>query len=312
MNHSNECVLSGLDGSNPLAFLTALGTLRTLSKEANSVTLSWRRDGKWTPVLHFGHRLERDEFISVLHSQLTGRENQLEFNQLGKDLTVAADEFRRFACSAARQGRTCDRATADFAAAFGCEITTNDNGIIQDTALRTMAGAGHQHFLGFMRNIIQATKPEHLQKTLFEQWRYDDPVQNLTLRWDPIDDVRYALRWRNPSGDPSRKGSGSVLGANRLAIEALPLIVTAPVGSRLRTTGFRGTKSSNTFWTWPIWEPPLSLDSVRSVLALRQLQGEELNQATRIELNELGIVDVFRSQRLTIGKVRNFAPARAI
>jgi hypothetical protein len=140
-----------------------------------------------------------------------------------------------------------------------------------------MAGAGHQHFLGFMRNIIATTTAEHLRKTLFDPWRYDDPVQNATLRWDPADDSRYALQWRNPSGDPSRRSSGSMLGANRLAIEGLPLLPTSPQSFGLATTGFRGRKSSDTFWTWPVWSIPLDLHTVRSLLAHSELQADQPN-----------------------------------
>src|SRR5947209_20011034 len=115
-----------------------------------------------------------------------------------------------------------------------------------------MSGAGHQHFLEFMKWIVERTGPDHLEKTLFRPWRYDDPVQNQTLRWDPADDVRRALRWRDPSGDPQRSRRGGMLGANRLAIEGLPLLPTIPVGRTLRTTGFSGRGSGTTYWTWPL------------------------------------------------------------
>jgi hypothetical protein len=97
-----------------------------------------------------------------------------------------------------------------------------------------------------------------------------------------------------------------VLGANRLAIESLPLLPTIPVGSTLRTTGFTGQGSRDTFWTWPIWEGLLPLDVVRSLLALRELQRPE---PSRSMLVQMGVVEIYRSQRLTVGKFRNFAPA---
>jgi hypothetical protein len=310
----SKAVLSGLDGSNPLAFLAAIGTLRTTVKAfpEQQVRLSWSVITGWRPILHLGVDFDEDTFVDALQNCLSGTDERPEFRQLGDDLHVAPDAFREFAESAARAASPVDHSTADFAAAFGCDMTVVDSAgktTIQDTALRTMAGAGHQHFLGFMRNIIRATTADHVRKALFGQWRYDDPVQNLTLRWDPIDDVRYALRWRDPSGDPLRRVSGSMLGANRLAIEGLPLITTVPDSTRLRTTGFRGRKSSDTFWTWPLWEAPLSLDVVRSILALDGLQSDVPDRSL---LREYGIGEVFRAQRLTIGKVRNFTVGRSI
>lgn len=308
-----DLVLSGLDGSNPLAFLAALGAFRTFIRIASDVpvTMRWHADGTWNPVIAGYPESEPGAVSDQLHAALAGAEQRTEFG-IGDDLTLAPDVFRGFAASASAESSPADRRAADFASAYGCDATisaTSDKPLIQDTALRTMAGAGHQHFLGFMRNIIQATTAAHLRKALFEPWSYDDSVQNQTLRWDPLDDVRYALRWRDPSGDPVRRKRGNMLGANRLAIEGLALLPTIPTRSGLGTTGFRGRRSSDTFWTWPIWTAPASVDSVRSLLALKALQAESPD---REELGLRGIPEVFRSQRITIGKVRNFTAAESV
>lgn len=57
--------LSGLDGSNPLAFLAAIGTLR-LADQAFSghAKLSWQRSGGWIPVLHLP---SADGLVERLH-----------------------------------------------------------------------------------------------------------------------------------------------------------------------------------------------------------------------------------------------------
>jgi hypothetical protein len=307
-------MLSGLDGSIPLAFLAALGSLRTLSlaRPDLEARLGWRvQSGSWCPFLTTAAPLSEDGLVEVLGTELE-RLGESPALQIGDDLNLTRRDFRRF-CERARDsadGR--DRSVPDYAAAFGSDGVVeagSTEGNIQDTALRTMRGAGHQHFLKFMRGILGAVSPAYLAKTLFSVWQYDDPVENLTLRWDPIDDVRYALRWRNPSGDPARRHRGSMLGANALAIAGLPLLPTAPVGSRLSTTGFRGSGSRNTHWTWPIWEPAIPLDVARSLVALKDLQSESPD---RERLGPMGIREVYRSQRLTIGKARNFSPARAV
>jgi len=130
------------------------------------------------------------------------------------------------------------------------------------------------------------------------------------VRWDPREDVRYALRWRDPSGENAlRSQAGSMLGANRLAIEGLALFPSVPVAGRLETTGFRGRRSRDTFFTWPIWEAATSVDGVRSILALAELQDE---RPDRGKLARLGVAEVYRSQRITVGKYRNFTPAQAV
>jgi hypothetical protein len=101
-----------------------------------------------------------------------------------------------------------------------------------------------------------------------------------------------------------------MLGANRLAIEGLPLVTCAPVGATLRTTGFTGSGARSTFWTWPIWTSPVGIDVCRSLLAHAPLV--RTAPAGYAELRAIGDAAAFRSQRITIGKFRNFAPATAV
>jgi hypothetical protein len=309
---NEELLLAGLDGSNPLAFLAALGTLRTLTlaRPGARTALRWQADSAWRPVLYLSPPLTADEVVALLTKRLAAMKGHPSLG-LADNLEVTPEAYREY-CLRATACPAGDRTWADFAAAFGCEATTtekNKKTLIQDTAFRTMSGAGHQHFLGFMRNLVAATTPEHLHKALFRPWIYDDPVRNLTVRWDPAEDKRYALQWGEPASDPTRGRTGSVLGANRLAIEGLPLFPSAPVGAILRTTGFTGTRSTDTFWTWPIWGSNLTLDTVRSLLALRDLQH---GAPDRRALSRMGVQEVYRSQRFTVGKYRNFAPAQSV
>ena len=216
------------------------------------------------------------------------------------NLKLKPEEFENEAM-AAMEGffNEDDRTSAAFFAAFGTSIITNEQGDIADTAFRTMSGAGHQHFLKTMNDLAQITTEDQLRNTLFQSWTY--PEEKIGLRWDPVEDKRYALAWKNPSHDPTRTQRG----ANRLAVEALPLFPTVPGATRLETTGFTGHRSDDTFWTWPIWDAPITLDAGRSLLALRELQESQPPAA----LFQRGVVAVFRSQRITTRKFRNFTPA---
>jgi hypothetical protein len=100
-----------------------------------------------------------------------------------------------------------------------------------------------------------------------------------------------------------------MLGANRLAIEALPVFPCVPVKGQLETTGFRGRRSSDTAFTWPLWDALLGIDAVRTLLALAELQE---NHPDRTQLRRRGIAEVFRCMRITVGKYRNFTPACSV
>ena len=297
-------VLSGLDGGNPLGFLAAIGVLNTAS--VAGLGLPWRmkwiaQDGSWFPVLFASRVVSSEELVELLASSLQ-REATPEFD-FDRNLNVDAEKFRKVAQDAQCCASIGDRRYADFVTAFGCEVVvTRDGKSIQDTALRTMSGAGHQHFLGTMKQLRAAATSRHLYRALFNTWDYLD--EKLGLRWDPEEDRRYALRWGNPS-DTSRNPIQTMWGANRLAVEALPLLPAVPDGRRLETTGFT-RRDRAVLFTWPVWECAISLEVVRSLLALAELQESEPG---RTKLCAMGVAEVYRSQRITVGKYRNFTHA---
>lgn len=305
-----DLLLDGLCADNPLGYLAALGVLRTatLAAPENRFEMSWQiMNGHWRPRLFSSTAIDRAALIELLDRQLQASA-VLEAFRLGDDLRINTTDFRAALIRGRSSASAEDRRDVDFLAAFGSDVIESKtkggkpSGQIADTDFRTMSGAGNQHFLQTIRTFIRDTTPDHLYKAVFKAWVYEDPSKSHSMRWDPIDDNRYALRWDNPSGDPKREKSGSVWGGNRLAIEALPLFPTQPGQRELRTTGFC-KRNSIIELSWPVWSPPISLPEVRSLLAHSQLQQE---QPDRIELSALGVDEVFRSQRIKVGKYRNF------
>ena len=298
----SEFILKGLDGSNPLGFLAAVGTMRvvTAAWPTGRIGMSWKQfSGGWRPRLIIGYDLNENRFLEQLEKKLAEMREHFAFS-FAQDLAIQSDEFRSVVDKARCSATAQDHILLDFLVAFGSEAIADEKGIISDTAFRTMSGAGHQHFIGFMQQLAKETELDHLRSTLFEVWEYRDDKPS--MRWDPSDDRRYALRWGEPSGDPIK----TVRGANRLAVEALPLFPTMPMGRRLETTGFSQNRGHGVYWSWPIWEPSICLDVLRSMLALSELQ---VRSPDRDKLQSMGIVEIFRCQRITQGKYRNFTPA---
>lgn len=293
--------LIGIDAANPLGFLAALGTLRSLhlGRPEWQPKLAWIARDVWRPRLDIAMDISREDLLSGLDDCMQNSPGQ-DALALGDSIKFTPDEFRDACRDALAKASAGHQETLRFFAALGSEAKLTDDGLIADTALRTMSGAGHQHFLQFMRILTAETNHAHLNKALFMPWQWDDPKPS--LRWDPSDDRRYALRWRNPSND----NISTVRGANRLAIEALPLFPTTVRSNQLKTTGFTGSGSRNTFWTWPVWRGALDADTVTSVLGLKDLQQSSPN---RSRLVAMGIDEIYRSQRLTVGKYRNFTIA---
>jgi hypothetical protein len=296
-----EHELRGLDGVNMLAFMAALGALRVLDADHPAVepTLRWELRATWTPIL--ACRCERDTMIDLLHRSLRQRADLAELN-FSDNIKQTAEQFGALVEATARASSAERRERLGWLAAFvseACKDPYSKEGILADTALRTMQGAGHQHFLKTIRSNLATVDPRALAADLFESWTYE--AKGACMRWDPADDRDHAYRWRDPSDDKP----GAVLGALALAGAAVPIFTVAPQSQELRTLGF-GAKGGRRHFTWALWEPPLSARAVRSLLAV-----EELHATTpdRSRLAALGISEVRRSLRLQRGKIRNFSPS---
>jgi hypothetical protein len=288
--------------------------------------MSWTAaGGGWRPVLHFDAPVDRPTVVAALTEALTGRERASEFlmdaqdDQSPGELPMPAKEYAAVARRAAESATVSDRVAADFCAAYGCEVPPSEKGEVQKTDF--FFTSGQQSFLGSLRELAAAqpppspgrrrgaasiapgTGPSQLDHALFEPWSYPDPGPS--LRWDPADDRRYALRAADPAKDPHAP-IRTVRGANRLAVEALPWLPTFPIGSGVMTRGFARSGRVLLF-TWPIWRPSLGANTVATVLGLTELYRDS---PPRNELAARGIVEVYRARRIG-GYYRNFAPAVA-
>lgn len=301
--------LTGLDGSNLLGFLASLGALRTLAltDPDDEWQMKWDTPhGVWIPIVRRRSRISTDVVVDRLLAGLE-RDSTPEFDLNRdpevKDLNVNPQMFREVSTEAQTMATPEQRRYADFIAAFGSDsCVAQDGKTIEDTDLRTMSGAGHQHFLGNMKQLVSQTEERHLQEALFGPWRYAD--EKLGLRWDPQEDRRYALRWEKPAGGPAK----TVRGANRLAAEALPFFPAVPGVGGLETTGFV-RRDNRVSLTWPLWTPAASAETVRSLVALPELRQ---TKPDRQSLRARGVVEVFRCERITVAKYRNFTRSRAV
>lgn len=303
----DEITLPGLQGSSLLGFLAALGTFRSLSGLADigEARMKWIvSGGSYSPVIETANAISPDDLLKGLDGTLRKLSGHRAVT-IDLDLKISGERFRALSDVTVDEFlEGSDPEGAGMVAAFGCDAVTNEDLTICDTDFRTMGGAGHQHFLKFMDDLARETTVEHLREALFGPWRYRDPSP--VMRWDSEDDRRYALRWDEPSKDPVRTERG----ANRLAIAALPCFPVVPTGSKtIATTGFTGQGSRTTFITWPLWSGWLTLDTVRSLLGLQELQRPDCSSAA---LAPRGICAVYRAQRITLGKYRNFTPGRAL
>ena len=285
-----DLLLNGLDGSNPLGFLAAIGTAVVLQDVFPKIRLGWKQieDG-WRPSLA-GCGDDEQEFSEKLSEAL--KDASMTVFDVDNKMPFDAEKFSRKLRDVQCCSSIADRRDADFLSSFGTELYPDEkSGQFQDSRFRMVrsgdsAGQGLPFYAKKMRKKVSIY---HIQRTLFYAWDYQDT--GYSLRWDPIEDQRYALRWR----DPSKSSQGTMLAANNLAVEALQWFPVVPVGTQAQTTGFQRVGRRETYFVWPIWTPMVGMETVRSLLALDDLCKEPV---PRSSLVKRGIEEVYRSQRI--------------
>ncbi|MCA9115127.1 MAG: hypothetical protein KDA79_08570 [Planctomycetaceae bacterium] len=302
----NSLLLPGLDGTNPLGFLAALGVLRTLTvpDDEDRATMSWTRfGGTWSPRI-MGCGSDIESLLERLQTALNA--SDAEPWTLDSKLPFPAETLKAACVEALSLSSIHQRDRADTLASFGVECLRDDKGNFSDTSLRMVrsgdsAGNG---LTAYGQRIRNETTIEDLRRALLEIWCYDD--EGCALRWAPAENNAYALQWNNPSGEKAT----SVRGGNRLALAAMPMLPVVPGKHKAATTGFSRPEGRTECLTWPLWDQPASLPVVQSLLLLEELQQQ---QPSAKEIQARGITAVYRTDRvMTSTYYRNFTPARRI
>ncbi|MEA3275614.1 MAG: hypothetical protein U9Q81_10080 [Pseudomonadota bacterium] len=305
---SEPLVLTGLDGGNPLAFLALLGVgLISRCFCCPDVQISWTRaEGGWRPRLH-GFDGDEEAFLDRLYdAMLSTSPGPFEID---KKLPFARDDLRAAMQQCRYDAGTESRRMADILAGFGTDAQADKKGMFVDTAFRMVrrGDSAGQGLPAYGLAIRKALTRDHVRTTLFSEWQYED--EGFNLRWDPVEDQRYALRWYDPSPQSNKRfGLRAVQGANALALEGLGLLPVQPSSQGVATTGFSRKGKRREFFTWPIWEIPLSPDMMRSLLTIPELAAETPD---RRSLGTRGVAEVYRSERIAPNKYyKNFTPSR--
>ncbi len=316
-----EYRLEGLEPDNLLAFLALLGLLRAL-EEARP---GWRSRVRWSldcpplrPVLVVRQPVDQNTISAAAAEGVEILAAAHDFS--GKpDLNHTIKEAR----TALSGGRLVGGYRADV-----CAALLSDGAVkveqgkrtdkIEATPLCLLFGQGHQHFLQRFaavpnqaappprrrgKNAVDVKAADCLAEALFAPWARQDPTSS--FRWDPAEDVRYALMYGDPSNDRNKEGTQH--GANRLAAIGLSLFTVAPVqrGGQVRLETPGGTWSHGFNVAWPIWRHPIGLESVRGLLTHPDLRNPRA-------LDRLGVDHVREARRISVGKFMNFTKARVV
>jgi hypothetical protein len=294
--------LVGVDGSNPLGFLAALGLLRVVQ----GAKVGFSNDGSFQAFIDGFDKSESDLATLIAYdAQAAGKKSapwrftytkaatKKQGPQEVADLKPPPDDFKKFLATCIDAWLNGNDEAAGYAAAYGTDIAVDGNGNTKPTAFHFTAA--QQTFLGAVDGIRASVNPEWVVTSLFKG---HGEQRGSNLRWDPGADRNWALMANNPSSD------GTLVDAplEWLAFRGLPLLPTFPQGTKVITTGVSGRGDGMTF-TWPLWSVPASLQTVRSVVQI-DWTGDARQRAAR------GIFAICSSAiRRTSQGFGNFAPS---
>ena len=311
--------LDGLEPDNLLAFMALLGLLRTL-EEARP---GWRPRASWTvaepplrPRLHVVENVGSNAVAEAAAEGLAALARHHDFDGL-RDLALAPED----AAQRLREAADSDAYTAALWAAFVSDAArARDGKKVEPTPLCFLFGQGHQHFLSRLASVPKETVPlkrgsaqkrsvseaECLGEALFAPWRRPDEAKERSFRWDPHEDVRYALRANNPTNQKTKEGTQH--GANRLATVGLSLLTVVPRHRngriRLALIGGERERDGTHILSWPIWREAVGLAGIRALLGHPHLDNPGIRAA-------LGVVERRQARRISSGKYMNVTRAVA-
>jgi len=259
--------LAGMDGSNPLGFLAALGLLRVLP----DARLGFSEDGSYRAFVD-GFNGGEGALAALIADDARGAEaksaawrfsytkaaTKKQGPQEVADLKPSPEDFKNFLATCVDRWLSGDEEAAAYGAAYASDVATDNKGNTKPTALHFTAA--QQTFLGAVESIRASVTQQWVEKSLFEG-HGEEAGSN--LRWDPGSERNWALMANNPAGDGTRVDAPM----EWLAFRGLPLLPSFPRGTRILTTGVVGRGDDMSF-TWPLWSVSASRQAARSALQI--------------------------------------------
>jgi hypothetical protein len=298
--------LTGLEGTNPLGFLAALGLQVAFASHSRRPRLWWSDD--ITPRALVDTDFSVDELVDQALSAcrawsgspvLTPVNPEGVALKKGEQLKLARSDIRVY-LQLGRNGGP----GATLPAALVAEGSLDGQKKAKPSDF--YFAAGQQKLLKMAREILKGVTHEDLANGLLGPWPYTSELPS--LMWDVADDRVYALRGYDPTSSGEEKLSNP--GPEALAILGVSLHPVFAGRERTLTQGCSGGWK-NGWYSWPLWRRPASPFVVRSLLAHAYDDGSDSDREDRQKwFRSWGVVTVLRSpiRRSSQGGYGTFGP----
>ena len=263
-----EVHLTGLEGTNPLGFLAALGVQVAFASEAEQPRLWWSNDITPHAVVDEGFTIElvAVQAMKVFKEwkdspAVNPRRCDGSPMPKGDELKLIPEDTRTY-LSLADQG---DSWSALITALLAQGSLDGKGDVAKPSDL--YFSAGQQKFLDLVRKVLGGTLRTDMLTGLKDP---ESGREHPSLGWDVHDDRMYALRANDPSPEKKRTNPGREALAV-LGLSTHPVFARRCPGRgrqanyRTLTQGCSGSWKSG-WYSWPLWCKPASHYAVRSLL----------------------------------------------
>jgi hypothetical protein len=290
--------LPGLSENNPRDFLASLGLLRLISLQWPTVDarLSWNLE-KGHPIIHTSTPLPDTWDADLVQSiqSLAAHPEKPIFH--GAVIRTNPAAFRIALQKAVRFSDTDDhplRAIAPLLyAAYSSQ--NDEDGELHISALSFANGGSGKNLLNDVAQLIAALKPASLSGALDGT---APAVDAKSLRWHPQEFRAAAFRGHDPGKGIKGDDSLDHPAFNVLAFFGLTFLPCAPTARTGLTPAIHSVDRESAF-VWPIWNHPLSPDSVTALLHQPPASVGRAHDVARR----------WKARRFTVDKSLYFSPA---
>ena len=241
----NGTHLFGLEGTNPLGFLAALGVQVVFSAEDVQPRLWWSDDVAPHAIVDEEFTVDSivdralDAFAYWKDSLATNpRRSDGSAMPKGDELKLIPEDIEAYLGQAVQ----CTWSGA-LATALLAQGSLDNQGVAKPSDLYFTAG--QQKYLDTARKVLVAADRDEIRTGLEGPWRYESGTPS--LGWDVTDDRVYALRANNPS--PEKKLTNP--GPEALALLGLSQYPVFAGRERTDTQGCSG-KWKDGHYSWPL------------------------------------------------------------
>lgn len=275
-------VLRGLDGTNPMGALAALGVQAAFWGDEKPSNLWWTND--WMPCAAV------DVGIAEIAERAMAR-----FEESARGAAIAPSGTAGEAKGASalkfptpsdtkvylRDARNAGDWNAALASALVCEGPRSEKGDSKQTDF--YFAAGPQRFLVTAQNVLRDVSESDVATALESPWVYADKAQSRSFGWDSAHDAEF-------TAVGEERDSFTNIGAEALALIGLAFHPVFGASGRRKTStaGCGDSRGIGKHFDWPLWDCPAGPDAVRVL--------SNMDYGRKSIARRLGVFRVMRSR----------------